>query len=665
MDAHLSEFGLIDVGVCAPELRVADVEFNTERITAAILAAAGDGAEWLLLPELAVTGYTAADLFYQSRMLDDVEASLAEIVATTAECNVGITVGLPWRIDGRLFNCAAVAHRGRLLGMVPKTFLPSTGEYYEERWFASGQQPIGPTSFDWHGLDVPFGTDLLFRALDLPGLVVAVEICEDLWSPQPPSGDAAIAGATLLLNPSASVELIGKADYRRDLVRQQSARCNAAYVYAASGPGESTTDVVFSGHCLIYEDGHYLAETDRFRFGTEIAIATIDVDRLIHDRLQNSTFSRARSRCEYRTVEFSLHGEDVDEAASDAPRQSLRRPNPKQPFVPANPATNAAHCEEIFRIQATALAKRFRHTGIPRAVIGVSGGLDSTLALLVLVHAFDLLERPRQDVLGITMPGFGTTEGTKSNAVDLSEHLGIELSTIPIEAAVRQHFADIGHDPSNHDVTFENAQARERTQILMDVANARGGLVVGTGDLSELALGWCTFNADHMSMYHVNAGVPKTLVRHLVRWCADEVFTGDVARVLHAVCETPISPELLPHDEGEIAQKTEDTIGPYVLHDYFLFHVVRHGCSPRKVFWLAERVFADEYDSPTILKWLRVFYRRFFAQQFKRSAMPDGPKVGTVALSPRGDWRMPSDASAATWLAELDEIEGELSDESS
>ncbi len=662
MHVDPGEFGFVDVAVCAPELRVADVEFNTSKLVEAVGATAAERAAVLVLPELAVTGYTAADLFYQSQLLDEVEGSLAELAAATAESNVCVVVGTPWRVNGRLFNCAAVLHGGRLLGMVPKVFLPTTGEYYEERWFASAQHPVGTTSIDWHGVSAPFGRDLLFRATDQSGLVLAVEICEDLWSPQPQSGEASLAGATLICNPSASVELLGKADYRRALVAQQSARCNAAYAYAASGPGESTTDVVFSGHCMVYEDGHHLAESERFRFETEMVVATIDVDRLVHQRLESSTFSRARPREEYRFVEFSLHGEraesvevEIDEDHEDSMSGSygLRRPNPALPFVPSRPETNAEHCREIFRIQSTALAKRLRHVGSPRAVIGVSGGLDSTLALLVVVHAFDLLQRPRSEILAVTMPGFGTTERTKTSAVALAEHLGVELRTISIEASVRQHFEDIGHDPAQHDVTFENAQARERTQILMDLANKEGGLVVGTGDLSELALGWCTFNADHMSMYHVNAGVPKTLVRHLVQWCAAEMFEGEVSRVLLDVCETPISPELLPHAEGEITQRTEETIGPYELHDFFLFHVVRHGCSPRKVLWLAERAFAETYEPATVLRWLRVFYARFFSQQFKRSAMPDGPKVGTVALSPRGDWRMPSDASAATWLAEL------------
>jgi NAD+ synthase (glutamine-hydrolysing) len=562
-------------------------------------------------------------------------------------------VGLPLTVHGRLYNCAAVLGGGRVLGLVPKQFLPTTGEYYEERWFTSAAG-LNPLEVDFGAYTAPLATNLLF-ADESTGCTFGVEVCEDLWAVHPPSGDLCLAGANLILNPSASNELLGKAAYRRDLVRQQSARCLTAYAYASAGPGESSTDVVFSGHCLVAENGGLLVESERFKFDTQIVCADLDLGRLQHERLCNSSFSAGVAARDFRRIAVTLA------AKSAAPLGTLR-PNPALPFVPSDPRIRAETCREIFAIQSTGLAKRLRHTGTKTVVIGISGGLDSTLALLVAAHAFDLLGLDRKGILAPTLPGFGTTKRTRGNAEKLVEEIGATLRVIPIHDAIKQHFRDIGHDERVHDVTYENAQARERTQILMDLANKAGGFVVGTGDLSEAALGWCTFNGDHMSMYHVNAGIPKTLVRYLIDWCADAEFSGATGKVLHDIAATPISPELLPTTEdGKQHQKTEDVVGPYELHDYFLYHVVRHGARPGKVLYLAELAFGGRYSRTIILRWLEVFIRRFFSQQFKRSAMPDGPKVGSVALSPRGDWRMPSDASAAGWLAEIADLHGPAS----
>ncbi len=647
------DLGFLRVAAVTPEVRVADVHFNTGAVLAAIEAAAQQRAALVAFPELCLTAYSCGDLFYQHVLRDAALAALDEVAAACRRHDVCAVVGLPLHVDGRLYNCAAfvAAHEG-VVGIVPKWHLPGTNEFYEERWFTSGEPCAGASSFvPLHdGRRVPFGVDLLFRATNQPDAVIGIEICEDLWAVEPPSGVLAAAGATLIVNPSASTEILGKAGYRRELVRQQSARCLAAYLYAASGPGESTTDVVFSGHSLLYENGSWLAETERFRFDTQSTAADVDLQRLQHERARNNSFAAHSPRRPLRTLAFRL-----PRAEEPWPEADLRRPMlVPTPFVPEEPTQRAAHAQEIFAIQATGLARRLRHIGARVAVLGLSGGLDSTLALLVTAHAFDLLGLPRAGIVAITMPGFGTTARTRGNAARLAEQLGVTLRTIPIVDAVRQHFRDIGHAEDDHDVTFENAQARERTQILMDVANDIGGFVVGTGDLSEAALGWMTFNGDHMSMYHVNAGVPKTLVRSLVTWAAETLFTGAPSAVLHDIVATPITPELLPLGAGaQLEQKTEETIGPYELHDFFLFHTVRYGVGPRKLDFLARHVFAARYDAPTVRRWLTLFYRRFFSQQFKRSAMPDGPKVGTVALSPRGDWRMPSDASSTLWLAEL------------
>lgn len=644
------EFGFVRAAAVSPNLRVADVTFNVNEIIVALRQAADAGAALALFPELSVTGYSCGDLFYQTLLLERARAALDTLARATAELGIAGVVGLPLLQDGRIYNCAAFLNRGAVVGIVPKTYLPNTQEYYEARWFASARY----ARFDAvtiHGARVPFGADLLFRATNVAGLTLGIEICEDLWAINAPSSDKALAGATILLNPSASDDTLGKSEYRTDLVTHQSGRCLAAYLYAGASPNESTTDVVFAGHSLIAENGTLLAITKRFQFETQMALADMDVERLANERAKNTSFATQAPHHTYRTIEFEL----------PPPRETqpyvLQRALLQMPFVPSDPERRALHCREIFALQATGLAKRLKHIGIQNVTLGVSGGLDSTLALLVTLKAFDVLGLDHNGIHAISMPGFGTTARTKSNAEQLAQNLGIAFHTIPITDAVRQHFRDIGHDENLHDVTYENAQARERTQILMDLANQVNGIVIGTGDLSELALGWATYNGDHMSMYDVNAGVPKTLVRYLVEWAADAEFSGDVAKILRDIATTPITPELLPLDvQGAQAQNTEETIGPYVLHDFFLYYMVRHQFAPRKIFFLAQQAFDDEYDASTILKWLRVFYKRFFSQQFKRSATPDGPKIGSVALSPRGDWRMPSDASAALWLEQLEKI---------
>lgn len=636
---------MLRVAAVTPELKVADVAFNLSAIEAAAAQAAAAGARLAVFPELAVTGYSCGDLFGQRLLLDQAEAALPRLAKLSARLHLALVVGLPLRQGGRLFNAAAVLSGGQLCGLVPKTFLPSSQEFYERRWFASALEATAD-HVELNGVEAPFGTDLLFPAIGFPECVLGIEICEDAWVANPPSGDLAVAGATLLANLSASPETLGKCAYRRALVEAQSARCLAAYLYASAGPGESSTDLVFSGHSLVAEYGQVLAETERFRFETTLAVADLDLERLATERQRQSSFVASRPHHGYREVPIAL----ADTAAA-----ALNRPVPRTPFVPAAAGERAERCREIFAIQTTGLMTRLRHTGSRQVVLGISGGLDSTLALLVTVKAFDRLQLPREGIVAVTMPGFGTTARTRGNAEALAEELGVTLRAIAIDAAVRQHFADIGHDPARHDITFENAQARERTQILMDVANQVHGLVIGTGDLSELALGWCTYNGDHMAMYAVNAAVPKTLVRYLIAWCAEAEFSGRTAEVLHDVCATPVSPELLPpHPDGSISQETEAQVGPYELHDFFLYHLVRCHFAPRKVLQLAQQAFIDDYPAEELRRWLRVFLQRFFAQQFKRSCLPDGPKVGSVALSPRGDWRMPSDACVALWLADLD-----------
>jgi NAD+ synthase (glutamine-hydrolysing) len=642
----LREQGMLRLAVVTPELRVADVAFNVDAIRQVGLAALEQKCRFLLFPELCISGYTCGDLFFQQELLQQVEEGLLLLAEFSARHKQTLVVGAPLRQRGRLFNCAVFISHGSICGVVPKTFLPNTGEFYEQRWFSSSVDSDS-SSLCLQGTDIPFGTDLLFQAEGFPECLVGVEICEDVWAVAPPSGSLALAGATLLLNLSASPELLGKQAYRQALVESQSARCLAVYAYASAGPCESSTDLVFSGHSLIAENGQVLAETVRFQFDSQLAFADVDLARLIGERQRNSSYaSGLADRC-YRVLPFFM-----DESLVGR----LRRPVSRSPFVPPDDAERCARCREIFQLQTSGLIKRLRHTGSKKVVIGLSGGLDSTLALLVTVKAFDRLQLERSGIVALTMPGFGTTERTRGNAERLAELLGVELRVVSIDQAVRQHFSDIGHDESCHDVTYENSQARERTQILMDVANQVGGLVIGTGDLSELALGWCTYNGDHMSMYGVNCGVPKTLVRYVVEWCAQVEFADEIAQILLDICATPVSPELLPPDEeGNIGQFTEQVVGPYQLHDFFLYQVVRMHYPPSKILLLARQAFAGEYDCSELRIWLRLFYRRFFSQQFKRSCLPDGPKVGSVALSPRGDWRMPSDASVSLWLKQLEE----------
>ena len=634
--------GFVKVAAGTPKIRVADCRYNAEQIFTLMREADKQGVKVLALPELCLTGYTCGDLFLQSTLLKGAEEGLRTILEATKNLDMVTAVGLPvWnKWDNKLYNCAAVIQSGEILGLVPKTYLPNYGEFYEGRWFASGAGV--QASLILCGQEVGLSDGDLFACKDLPNLVIGVEICEDLWAPEPPSIRAARAGATLILNLSASNELAGKAAYRRGLVSGQSGRLVCGYVYADAGEGESTTDLVFAGHNIVAENGSILAER---RFASGLTISEIDVDRLVYERQRMNTYQADPSRECWR-ASFHLPVTDT----------RLTRPISPTPFVPQDQSDRAERCNEILYIAAMGLKKRLEHTNAKTAVVGLSGGLDSTLAVLITAVSMQMLDRPATDIIAVTMPCFGTTDRTKSNAVLLAERLGCTLKTIDIGEAVRRHFKDIGQSMENHDVTFENGQARERTQVLMDIANQTGGLVIGTGDLSELALGWCTYNGDHMSNYAVNAGIPKTLVRHLVSFISDDKEEEDpqLSGVLADILDTPVSPELLPAIEGKIAQKTEDLVGPYELHDFYLYYAIRWGFGPRKVLRLAEQALGVRYDRATLLKWLKNFYRRFFSQQFKRSCLPDGPKVGSVALSPRGDWRMPSDAVAALWLEELE-----------
>ena len=642
--------GFVKVAARTPEVRVADVAFNVDQCVRQVRDACADGAKVVVLPELCLTGYTCEDLFWQDALLDAAQRGLYAFAEQTSALDALLFVGVPWRVNGKLYNCAAAVCCGDVLALIPKTHVPNYHEFYELRHFAPAPAPGYGFVELGQGEPVPFGTNVLLRCSTMPDLVVAAEICEDLWAPNPPSIAHAMAGATVIVNLSASNAIVGKAAYRRQLVVGQSARLVCGYVYTSAGWGESTTDVVFAGHDMVAENGTMLAESAPFASGD--AISEIDVAALVAERMRMSTFRTALGSVdgdgpEYCDVPFTLGRE----------RTQLTRHVAARPFVPSDGAERDARCEDVFTIQAWGLAKRLEHTHCSTAVVGVSGGLDSTLALLVTVRAFDLLGLDRNGIVAVTMPGFGTTDRTHGNATTLSDALGVQLREVSIVPAVRQHFADIGHDERVHDVTYENCQARERTQILMDIANEEGGMVIGTGDLSELALGWATYNGDHMSMYGVNGGVPKTLVRHLVRYVADTCDNDAEADILYDVLDTPVSPELLPaNEDGTIAQQTEDLVGPYELHDFFLYQVLRRGFAPRKVYRLACYALGDTYDEATILAWLKVFYRRFFAQQFKRSCLPDGPKVGSVALSPRGDLRMPSDACATLWLAQLEEL---------
>ena len=625
--------GFVRIAAAVPQLRVADCTFNTGQVVALAQQAEHERVQVVCFPELCLTGYTCGDLFHQQHLLQEAERSLSRLLAESLALTPALIVGMPVRVGAHLYNAAVVVQGGRVLGAVPKTFIPNHREFYEKRWFTSGASAPGEVHLAGHR--VPFGTRLLFTDR---AFTFAIEVCEDLWAPIPPSSHHALHGAEVLFNLSASNELVGKQAYRKELVGQQSARCLAAYVYASAGVGESTTDLVFAGNALIAENGAMLAESVRFKPESQLIVADVDVERLQAERLRSTDFEQVPPGDAYRVVE-------LEEAHHKT--FTLKRTIGKSPFLP--PAEKRdEHCGDLYAIQAAGLAKRWQHTGARTLVVGISGGLDSTLALLVCVRAADLLGYDRGRVIGITMPGFGTTDRTYTNALGLMQSLGIAVREISVREACLQHFKDIGHDVQVHDVTYENAQARERTQVLMDVANRENGLVVGTGDLSELALGWATYNGDHMSMYAVNSGVPKTLVRYVVGWLAERLG-GETGRILKDVLDTPVSPELLPADpQGRIAQKTEDLVGPYELHDFFLYYLLRFGFTPEKIYFLAHEAFKGDYTDAEIRKWLRTFLRRFFAQQFKRSCMPDGPKVGTVSLSPRGDWRMPSDAVAFT-----------------
>ena len=645
--------GFICTAAGTPKIKVADCRYNAEQIFTMMREAERQGVKLLVLPELCLTGYTCADLFLQDTLLDGAGEGLRTILEATKNLDVLTAIGLPVRNkwDNKLYNCAAVIQRGEILRLIPKTYIPNYGEFYEQRWFASGKGV--DTLVSLAGKENVHLSDRVILECDtLPGLVVGVEICEDLWAPEPPSTALARAGATVILNLSASNEVVGKAAYRRQLVVGQSGRLCCGYVYADAGEGESTTDVVFTGHNMIAENGALLAER---RFAAGLTIAEIDVGRLLYDRRRMNTFAPPAS-----TPLDDAHGLGIGRSAFSLERTAvkLRRDVSPAPFIPDNAADRAARCEEILTIAALGLKKRLEHTGAKTAVVGLSGGLDSTLALLITALAMGMLNRPASDIIAITMPCFGTTDRTKNNAVILAERMGATLRTVPIGETVKSHFRDIGQSMADQDVTYENAQARERTQVLMDVANQTGGLVIGTGDLSELALGWCTYNGDHMSMYAVNASIPKTLVRYLVEHVARENLKKDqdLTHVLEDILDTPVSPELLPAVQGEISQRTEDLVGPYELHAFFLYYILRWGFGPRKVLRLAEKAFGRSYSREVLLKWLHSFYRRFFAQQFKRSCLPDGPKVGSVALSPRGDWRMPSDAAARLWLEEVDSL---------
>ena len=639
-------YGFVKVAAAVPLVQVADCFYNIEKIEGLMRQASEKGVQIIAFPELSVTGYTCLDLFAQQTLLDGAEEALLQLGSNTADLDILTIVGVPLRTENRLINAAVVFQKGAIRGVVPKTYLPNYKEFQEQRWFTSATE-LRESTISIGEEEYPMGSHLLFRS---GRLTAGIEICEDLWVPVPPSSLLAMEGANIIFNLSASNELIGKHAYLRSLICQQSARCMAGYVYASSGFGESSTDLVFAGNGIIAENGNLLAESPRFTMEEQLVISEIDIETLQNDRQVNTSFMYGTSglpKEKAQVVDFQVRIPDGF---------SLTRPVDPHPFTPSGEALKE-RCEEIFHIQVAGLAKRLVHAHAQTAVVGISGGLDSTLALLVTVMTFDALKMPRGQIIGITMPGFGTTDRTYTNACDLIRSLGVTLKEIPIKEACLQHFRDIDHDPSVHDVTYENSQARERTQLLMDVANQKNGLVIGTGDLSELALGWATYNGDHMSMYGVNGSIPKTLVKYLVEWVANHKVDDASRLTLLDIVDTPISPELIPADEnGNIKQKTEDLVGPYELHDFFLYHFLRFGSYPSKIYFLAQKAFAGIYDNATVKKWLYTFFRRFFQQQFKRSCLPDGPKVGSVSLSPRGDWRMPSDAVSRLWLEEIERI---------
>ncbi|MEG1616987.1 MAG: NAD(+) synthase [Bacteroidales bacterium] len=639
-------YGFIKVAAAIPSVKVADCNYNVDHIKGMIEDADSKGVSLIAFPELSLTAYTCGDLFGQQLLLEDAENALKRLVEETAHLPQIVIVGMPVALGNMVFNTAVVFSKGEILGVVPKIYLPNYSEFYEARWFTSGSEAPA-AQLMLCGSAVPFGTDLLFEH---KSVTFGVEVCEDLWVPIPPSSKQALQGASLLINISASNELVGKHDYLRTLIEQQSARLMGAYLYASAGFGESTTDLVFAGNAIVSENGSILAEAERFAFDEQLVVCDVDIEKLESMRRRTTTYSSLD-----KDLDLKCRRIPVQLSQPTGEYQLTRSINPR-PFVPSDSMMHE-RCQEIFNIQVNGLAQRIRHTHAKTAVVGISGGLDSTLALLVCVQTFDKLNLSREGIVGVTMPGFGTTDRTYNNAINLMRSLGITIREISIRDAVLQHFKDLGIDERVHDVTYENSQARERTQILMDVSNQMNGLVIGTGDLSELALGWATYNGDHMSMYGVNGSIPKTLVQYLVKWVAEHKVNETAKEILLDIIDTPISPELIPADEnGDIAQKTEDLVGPYELHDFFLFNFIRHGYRPKKIFFLAKIAFKESYSEEVIKKWLQTFFRRFFQQQFKRSCLPDGPKVGTVSLSPRGDWRMPSDATSALWLKEIENL---------
>lgn len=641
--------GFFKISSCVPIVKIGDVNFNVDQIIEHVSQAIEKGTDCVVFPELGVTGYTCGDLFQQELLMREAEKGIERILKTTLPQNVIFAIGCPVSAFGKRYNCAIVINSDKILGIVPKIHIPNYSEFYEKRWFESGYETQSE-SIEFAGQTVNFGTNLIFNH---KGVKIGIEICEDLWVPQPPSGRLTQAGAEVILNLSASDELIGKNDYIKSLISQQSARCRCVYAYSSAGWGESSTDLVFSGKALVGYEGSVYGEDNRFSTGAISETFVADIDKLRLNRMRfNTFFDSFNKELDYKIIESQCHRYPESFSIPDE-----IKPSPL-PFVPTEPDKLNERCEEILNIQAYGLMKRLDSIGCKKVVIGISGGLDSTLAVLVAVRAFDKLGISRKGIIAVTMPGLATTSRTKSNSLALTDTLGVSGIEIPIKNAVDIHFRDIKQDPTNFDATYENSQARERTQILMDLANKENGIVLGTGDMSELALGWCTYNGDHMSMYGVNASVPKTLVKHLVKWYASK-SDYKTATILEDIIVTPISPELVPSDNDDIAQKTEDLVGPYELHDFFLYHFLRNSFTPVKIYTLACRAFENKYDKSVIIKWLKVFIRRFFSQQFKRSCMPDGPKVGSVNLSPRGDWRMPSDASSKLWLSQLEEIKPE------
>ncbi len=634
------KFGYVRVAASVPELKVANVEFNTKEVIKEIKALDKEGVQIVTFPELCLTGYTCADLFSQDILITKSKEAIKEVIDSTKLLDIISIIGAPIVCDNQLFNCGVVINKGKILGIVPKTYIPNYGEFYEKRWFSTSNTLTSKT-INLFGKEVPIGIDLVFRDINDSKFAFGIEICEDLWSPKAPSVEAALNGATMIFNLSASNEVIGKAQYRRNLINMQSAKNVCAYIYSSSGVNESSTDLVFSGYAGISENGSMLVENERFNFKTNHIISDVDIQRLMNNRIKDISFMGIGAINNYRVINIDLKDNNND----------LKRIYDAYPFVPSNEDKRAERCSEIINIQACGLAKRIKHTRMKKCVIGISGGLDSTLAFLVIIEAYRKLGISFDNLIGVTMPGFGTTGRTYNNALTLMKNYGVTMREVSIKEASLQHFKDIGLEETDRSVTYENTQARERTQILMDIANKEGGLVIGTGDLSELALGWCTYNGDHMSMYAVNTSIPKTLVRYLVKYFADIEQNEECKKTILDILDTPISPELLPPSkDGKIEQQTESVVGPYILHDFFLYHFMRYGASPDKIKYIASKTFDGMYDEETIDKWLKFFIKRFFNQQFKRSCLPDGPKVGTISVSPRGDLRMPSDADSSIWL---------------